>query len=525
MRATVAALRDGRWTVLAFAIGGFSVSVLQSAAYFSLAGQSFAQHAALGYSLSLQATVNAALLPPPVHPETVAGYLELRALEPLAILFAAWATVAATARSTRQTIPRAAAFAMAVSIAAAASSVGIVVAVASGGQVVGALGVVEAGALMVALAMSCYAISSIVAEVTPAATVVAAGLMVVLFFLNSLSRVFAQLSALRWLSPFRYYDLSAPLPAGGNFDVGGFAVLIAIATFGTAGAAFISTRRVAKVRGPRRPTFEPSAVSLLAFPLARDLYPQRLAIAAWCIAFAALGVVLVAAARTSMQGLLTLERGLPGLRQYIFVFYAQVLDETWFDLALLMFAALAFAFVFRWAADDRDGRLEAVLSAPYSRSAVVLERLTSLAATAAALAALSGLAVLLTSSQMNLALDSTRLADACLLLVLFSVVLGAAGSLLSSSLPRAAPALFGTVLLAGYLDDQIGGPLGLPLWVQDISPFRVVTDPLAYGLDGRGVAVLVLLTLALAASSILAMQRHDVGVPDLRNVANREHRR
>ncbi|HEV2474928.1 MAG TPA: hypothetical protein VGX22_00205, partial [Candidatus Dormibacteraeota bacterium] len=246
-------------------------------------------------------------------------------------------------------------------------------------------------------------------------------------------------------------------------------------------------------------------------PVARDLYPQRIAIAAWCVAFAALGIVLVGAERTSMQDLLALPRGLPGLPQYIFIQYAQVLGYTWLEVALLMSAALAFAFVARWAADDRDGRLAAALSAPYSRSRVVLERIAAIALTAAALTALSGLAVAFTSSAMNLALDSSRLADACLLLVLFSVALGAAGSLLTSSAPRAAMALFGALLLAGYLDDQIGGPLGLPRWVQDISPFRLVGTPLANGIDGRSLTLLLMLILALTGSSILAMQRREVG--------------
>jgi putative exporter of polyketide antibiotics len=71
--------------------------------------------------------------------------------------------------------------------------------------------------------------------------------------------------------------------------------------------------------------------------------------------------------------------------------------------------------------------------------------------------------------------------------------------------------LFGALLLASYLDDQIGGPLGLPRWVQDISPFRLVGAPLASDIEGRSVVLLLLLTLAGIGSSILAMQRRDVG--------------
>jgi ABC-2 type transport system permease protein len=517
VNATLRALREARWTVLTFAIAGFAMTFLQSLAYFRMAGHTFAERAAFGYSLSLQAVADAVLVPPAVHPETVAGYLALRAFEPLAILFAAWSTVSASASTSRQTVSRAAAFAISVILAGAAACIGVLAGVASGGESVGGLRVVEAGLLLVALAISCYALCLIVAQTTPAPTVVAAGLVLTLFFLNGLSRVFTQLATLRWLSPFRYYDLSTPLPAGGHFDVGGFVMLLAIASLGVAIATVASTHRVGAAPmlrpspKPRRATFEPSRVRLLATPVARELYPRRIALAAWCVAFAALGVVLVAAARSAMADVLALPRGLPGLPHYIFVFYAQLLGQTWFEVALVMFGALVFAYVARWTADDRTGRLEAALSAPYSRSTVVVERLTALAFTAVALGTLSGLAVAFTSGALNMGLDATHVADACLVLVLFGVVLGAAGSLLTSSMPRAAPVLFGGVLLASYLDDQIGGPLGLPRWVQEISPFRLAGAPLANGIDGRSVALLLLLTLAGVGSSILFMQRRDVG--------------
>jgi hypothetical protein len=47
--------------------------------------------------------------------------------------------------------------------------------------------------------------------------------------------------------------------------------------------------------------------------------------------------------------------------------------------------------------------------------------------------------------------------------------------------------------------------------VQDISPFRLVGAPLASDIEGRSVVLLLLLTLAGIGSSILAMQRRDVG--------------
>lgn len=511
MSSTLRALRAARWTVLAFSIGAFGFALAQSVAFFRLAGATFADRASFAYSLVLDATTNAVLLPPPVHPESVAGYLELRAFEPLAILFSAWALVSATRASAIPIVSRAAAFAISAVIAAAAACLGVMIGVASGGGSVGGLGLVEAGLLLVALATACYAICLCVAQLGSTATVVAPALLLELFLLNSLSRVFTALETARWLSPFRYYDMSTPLAPGGRLDVGGLAVLVAVTLLGTAAAAVLSNRVTVRTTLFRRTTYEPSRAGLLTVPVARELYPRRIALAAWCVALGVLGVVLVAAARATIQALLELPRGLPGLPQYIFVFYTQVLEQMWFDVALLMFVALVFSFTARWAAEDRDGRLEAALSAPYSRSSVVVERLAALLLAAAAFAALSGVAVALTSRALDLALDTRHLAAACLLLVLFSGVLGAAGLLLAAWAPRAAPALLIGLVLAAYLDDQVGSALGMPSWAQDVSPFRLMGVPLASGLDSHNLALLVALTFAGLGSSILAIQRRDIG--------------
>jgi ABC-2 type transport system permease protein len=495
-------MRDERGSVLGFGLAGFAMTLLQAAAYYRMAGHTAAEREAFGYALSLQATANAVLFPTPARLDTVGGYLELRAFAPLAILFAAWALVSATRSASPRIVARAARFAPAATIAAAAACVGALIGIASGGETINGLDVAGAGLLLVALAAACYAISLVVAQVTPAATLMAGALLLALYLLNSLSRIFTELATVRWLSPFRYYDLSTPI---------GFAALIAIALAGTGLAVVLSRRRAGAKSAPARPTYEPSRVRLLAWPVTRELYPQRVAYAAWCVGFTVLGIVLVVATRAAMQDVLSLPRVLPGLPQYIFVFYAQVLGQTWFDVALLLLVALVYAFVVGWANQDLDGRLEAELSAPYSRSAVLLERLCVVAGMAAMLVALSGLAVALTSRAADLALDVAHLAGACVLLIAFSVVLGAAGSLLTSWIPRAAPALFGGFALASYLDDQIGGALGLPSWVQTMSAFRLVGAPLAHGLDGRNLALLLLLAMAGLGTSILLMQRRDVG--------------
>ncbi|HKC18481.1 MAG TPA: hypothetical protein VKE27_02520, partial [Candidatus Dormibacteraeota bacterium] len=286
MRATLRALSDARWTVVAFAVAAFGLTLLQSVAFFRMAGHTFAERAAFGYSLLLQATASEALYPPPVHPETAAGYLELRALWPLGILLAAWAMVSATKTTTAAIGPRAAAFGVSTSLAAAATCVGVLVGVSSGGESVSGTGLVEAGVLLVALAMACYAICIVIAQITSDPALLATGVMLTLFFVNSLGRVFASLETARWLSPFRYYELSAPLPPGGRFDVGGFVILLAIAAIGITLAFVLSAGRIGHASLVRAATYDPAHATLLNIPVVRNLYPHRLALGAWCIAFA-----------------------------------------------------------------------------------------------------------------------------------------------------------------------------------------------------------------------------------------------
>jgi ABC-2 type transport system permease protein len=511
MTETLRALREQRWSIVGLAVAGFAITLLQSVAFYNTAGHTFAERAAFGYALSLEAVTKLPLFAPAMRPDTIGGYLELRAFAPLAILFVAWALISATGSSSLRIVSRTIGFAIASSAAAAAACAGAVLGVATGGETISGVGLVEAGLLLVALATACFAICLLVAQFAPAPTITAAGVLLSLYFVNSLSRVFAQLGAPRWLSPFRFYDASSPISPGGRFDVGAFAALLAIAAVGAGIAAIAAGRRTPARQVLSHRTFEPSREGLLATPVARLLYPMRIALVAWCLAFAALGVALVAATRSSMQDLVSLSYLLPGLPQYIFVFYAQALGQTWFEAALLMLVALVFAFVAGWVAEDGDGRLEAVLSAPYSRSAVILERVAALGIAGAVLAAVSCIAVAFTSRAAGLALDTAHLAGACLLLVAFTLALGAVGSFFASWVPRAAPSLFGGFVLAAYLVDQIGGAIRTPGWVQSLSAFRLTGTPLVNGVVGGDLALLLLVASVGLGSSILLMERRDVG--------------
>jgi ABC-2 type transport system permease protein len=537
--AVLLALRLGRWGIVGFSLAGFVFNFVNAVGFFQIAGHTPQERAALGATMSALAAQLVVLLPPPIRPDTVAGYVQFRGFNSLAILFAVWALASATgfaradeekglveselATGTSRVAlvgSRVLAFAIALAVAAALAGMAFVVGVASGNESFEPGRVVEAAANLVALGLACYAISLLVSQLTAArfATAAAGAALLALFFLNSLSRVFSWLSTWRWLSPFRYYDLSQPLPQGGQLDVRAFLVLLGIALVASSAAAFAFWRRDlggALVRVPMRagpPRYEPSTSPWWRYPVLRGLYERRLGLLAWSAGVAGLAVLFVSLTRTIVNVLLNI----PALLPYLSIFvhqqlYPAVLGYTWLNVAQLLFAGLAITHVARWSAEDSDGRLEMALSAPYSRAAVVVERMAVLVAVALVVAAVSGLTLYYASHANGIDLNVPRLTAASLMLVPFALVFAGAGALLASWNPRATVGLLGAFAFASYLDTELGAVFKLPAWLQDLSAFKLFGTPLLTGVEWRSVTLMLLLAAAGVGSSILLMQRRDVG--------------
>jgi len=533
------ALRLGRWGIAGFSLAAAFSTFLQTVAFYQIAGHSPAERAAFGNSIAALGSQVVALLPPPVRPDTVGGYVEFRGFHPLAILFAIWALAGATgfARGDEERgivestlaagvsrgaliAARAAGFAIGLGDAAAAAAAGLLAGLAYGHESVPSLAVFEESVLLVAIGLSCYAISLLVAQVPAArmATAAAGFVLLALYLLNSLSRVFESLASWRSLSPFHYYDASDPLPPGGTFDVRAAGVLIAVAVLAAALAAIAFELRdlgSPLVRIPARSqvaSHEVRGAAWWRYPILRGVYERRAAILIWAAGMSVLAVVRVSLSRTIVRVLLSLPNLLPYLSNFVRQqVYPGVLGFTWFNVAQLLFAALAVSYVARWSAEDTDGRLEMILSQPVSRAAVVVERMATLIASALLIAAASGLALYYASHVQGIDLNAGRVVAASLMLVPFALVFAAAGSLLAAWNPRAAVGVLGAFAFASYLDTELGSIYKLPLWVQDLSAFKLFGTPLLTGIDGRNLALLLLLSLAGLATSILAMQRRDVG--------------
>jgi ABC-2 type transport system permease protein len=392
--------------------------------------------------------------------------------------------------------------------------------VSTGGDAFDIRSLVEETLQLIAFGLSCYAISLLLVQFTAArvATAAAGILLLALLLINSLSRTYSSLATWRWISPFRYLDISRPLPPGGNFDGRALMALLGISLLaGIAAAIAFAWRDLGSplVRPPARrheTSYDAPRAPWWSIPVIRGLYDRRIGLAAWSVGLAALAVILVSLARTIVDPLLSVRAFSPYFESFVRGnVYPSFLGFVWFNMAQLLFAAFAITQVARWSAEDTDGRLELILSQPQSRVGVVIERVTVLAAGALVIAAVSGVAVFYASRQQGIDLNGPRLAAASLMLVPFALVFASAGSLLAAWNPRAAVGLLGAVAFASYMDAEIGPLMKLPIWVQDLSAFKLFGRPLLDGVNARNLTIMLLVVVAGIGSSILALQRRDVG--------------
>jgi polyether ionophore transport system permease protein len=533
------ALRLGRWGIAGFGLLAFASSLIITLAFYNVAGHTGAERAAFGRSVTVLASQFTVILPPPIRPDTVGGFVQFRSFGGLAILFAVWAlasasgatrgdeergvvevVLAATLTRAGMMTSRITAFAVGSFAAALAAAAGVVIGVAYGGESIDLRRVVEAAIVLSALSLSCYALTLLVAQLTGARlTAAAAGMLLLgLFLLNSLSRTFSWLVPWRWLSPFHYYELSQPLPVDGTFDLRATLTLLAIAFIAGLAAAMAFTFRdlgSPLVRIPPRPhpvSYEPTVSALWRIPVVRGLYDRRAGLALWAVGLAVLGVIFAILTKSVVSPLLSIPQVAIYLRAFVHGgVYSSFLGYIWFGAAQLLFAAFAITQVARWCAEDADGRLELILSNPESRWAVVLERAAVFAIGAFFVAAVSAAAVGIASRNQAIDVDTARLAAASLELVPLAMVFGATGSLLVAWKPRAALGLLGGLTFASYLLSELGPLFKWPTWVQDLSAFTLFGSPLSAGVDATGLSVMISIVAVGFAASILVLQRRDVG--------------
>jgi ABC-2 type transport system permease protein len=532
-------LRLTRWGIAGFSALAFALTLLQSIGFYQVVGHTAAERAAFGRSMAQLAAQFTVLIAAPVRPDTVGGYVQWRAYSFFAILFGIWALVSAygaargdeerglveeilatgTARADAL-VARVLGFAAGAVVAVAAAALGVFVGVSGAHESIGIDSVAGASVNLLGLALCCYALTLVVCQLVASRYAIAASVMVLLglFLLNSLSRQLEQLSGWRWLSPFRYYDLSQPLAPGGAFDVRGVEVLFGSAAVMTLAAAVaFSYRDIGSPLfripvAPRPAVHLPDRNPVWRMPVLRGLYDRRVGLLVWAAGVALLGVLMVILTKSVVEPLL----GLTQLRPYLNLLitggvYPSFLSFIWFGFAQLLIAGYAIAQVARWSAEDTDGRLEAVLSNPMSRRGVVIERATLALIGAFVIAAVSGVAVGIESHVQAIDLDQGRLIAASLLLVPVAMFFAAIGALLTSVLPRATVGVLGGFAFVSYFIVQLAPIFHWPSWTLDLSAFHLYGQPLSSGVDVTGLVIMLLVATVGFAAAALMMERRDVG--------------
>ena len=533
------AWRLHRRGLIGFGAGGFLISFFYGLAFLSAAGKTRAEQAAFGHSVNLVAKQFAFLIPVPVHPETLGGYEQYKWLSGAIVMMMLWAGLAGVGVGrgdedrglteqwlaaglfrTRLLLARSGAFGLVLVIACLASVAGISAVAPLVQQDPNVAGELGKAASMAAGLFACFAIALLISQL-PAerstATAFGIGALVLLLVINGIADTIGAAAGIGVVSPFHWMERTSSAAPGGTFDLGATAGLAAGAlALLAATVPIFRSRDVGSglLTWGRRTGAAVRVASrnpLLRLPSTEGLWEQRTGLLVWTASTLLLGALMVSVTRSMVDALFSdpiiaaaFQHASPG------PVYASLLGFVWFGIALLLLAGYAVVQVSRWAAQDQEGRVEMLLSAPVSRSRVVVERALefAFASLLIVLSGYAGVAAKLPASGLNL--DGGHVFTASLLLWPFALAFGGLGVAVASRWPRiAVPLLAGFAAVEYFLGDL--APLfRLPDWVANLSVFHLYGNPVAGGAWATPALVMTLVFAAGFAVALVLMHQRDV---------------
>ncbi|MDP9282818.1 MAG: ABC transporter permease subunit, partial [Chloroflexota bacterium] len=478
------------------------------------------------------------MLPVPVRIDTLAGYLEWRWFGTLVVILGLWAAISASGSGrgdeerglveqwlaagvgrARYLVTRVTVFAAVATTTIAAILIAILL--SAGSEPISAGALLATGVDLIASTLCCYGIALVIAQLVTtrrAAGGIAAGLLIALFLVNGAGRT-ADVGPVRWLSPFYLFERSRPLTTNGALDTVGIATLIAatvvllaigIVTFARrdlGGTALPGTIRES------RATRSPSRDVLLRLPVLGPLRQQGIWVASCLVGFVALSAFLISITRTIVDSLTSSE--VPFLRAYFeragLSVYDSFVGVIWLSTAMLLLSIYAIVQVAGWSADDAEGRLATILSAPVSHTRVIIERLATLLVAVALIAAASSVAVYAVAAGQGITLDGGRVALAAALLLTIPFAFGSIGQFISASRPRIAVVALSAVAVFSYFVQQFVPLFGWPDWVANLSLYTLYGMPMSGEIKWGGVAGLLGVGVVATAASLVALRRRDIG--------------
>jgi ABC-2 type transport system permease protein len=514
---------------------------LQAVAFSTAAGSTPAQRQAFGRSVEVLGRQLYYLLPLPIRPDTLPGYVEWRGLGSLPLFFALWALLsgvggtrgdedrglvetwlAAGLSRWRLLLTRFGVFSL-----VALASVFVI-------AVFTELGSVKSGSplpfdrlielvLPTALVGAwCYAFAALVAQALSSSrtAMAAAGVLILaLYLVNALGRVGGQLASYRGLSPFYYVDRTTALAPGGTFDVpatAGIAVtavplaLLAALAFAKRDLGSALLRRAGATRPP---VLTPDPNPLLRLPVLASLYEQRVTLLVWTAGIGVLGAWLV----SLVKPIVDLLQGAAGFAAYVAALERHaslsqaVVGSVVFPVMQLVLAVYVVTVIAGWSSDDTEGRLEMILAEPVPRWRVVVERAGALLASVALLVAAGVVCTALAARSQGLVVASGSLVQAGVALLPFGLSFGAVGAVITGRFPRLAVPVLGALAVLSYFLQEFAQLFSWPSWVTNLSVFSLYGDPLDNGVYWNGMLALLAIVVVGFGVAVLALQRRDVG--------------
>ena len=533
-------LKLGRTGLVAMTALGVVTGVLNALAFVQIAGTTPAERLAFGQSMEILGTQLSYMLPIPEHLDTLAGYLQWRAFGFIVLILGIWAVISSTGSGrgdeerglveqwlaagtsrARYIATRVLVFSLAALFAIAATMALTYVAGMGAGEPLPVGGIAAMGVDLLVTTLVCFGIGLVVAQLMTtrrAAGFGAAGLVVALFLINGASRT-SDVGPIRWLSPFYLYERSKPLTHDGALEPSAVAALViaALVLITFAVAAFVRRDLGGTALPPTsrtsRPTTAPSRDPLLRIPVVALLRQQWLWIATWTLGITAVSAFLASIVKTIIDTLMS--SSVPFMRAYFeragLSGYDTFVGAIWLSTLMLILSAYAIVQVQGWSADDAEGRLATILSAPVSRARVILERLVALLVAVGIICAAAGIVVYRVATSQSIELDASKLALATGLVVAIPFAFGAIGQLLAVWRPRIALVLLSMIAVVSYFLLQFTPLFEWPEWVANLSLYSLYGMPMSGEVNWSGIAGLIGVGVVGTIGALVAVQRRDVG--------------
>lgn len=311
------------------------------------------------------------------------------------------------------------------------------------------------------------------------------------------------------LSPIGWAQASAPFSAADPIPL-----LLPIALGVAAAALALAIRSRRDLGASMVPEAAGRPVWRRASPLGLAFRQQRATIIGWLTGAAVLGTFagllapLVAAAVESNDALADLIGQLvPGL---------DVDTGTLFTIALLgisglLATAAGVQTMMRLRGDEAEDRAEALLAARLSRARWLALQFLTAAVAVLGVALVAGLSagISLSVAHGDLGQLGTTIGMVLVELPAGSVFVGLT-ALVFAVVPRATMALGWGLLVGGLALGQLGDLLGIPKWLQFISPFSHVPAVPLEPVDPLPIVIFLTITAALLAGAVLALRRRDI---------------